>query len=284
MSFEIENHLQPRLLTTSMEEVISKFPHIAEKIFEELDNYHFIQCKVVSKLWKNFMEESKFSYIRLIKTLTNCSKKAMKKIFPEANLEDIILLASDVSQVYDELNYEADVTTDSSLTLFHMAAKHGYLSVCKLIIENIEEHPTELYGKYPLHLAAENGHFSICQLIISKNENRSRPQLNNPQNFDEIFDFDYQDNTPIHLAAQNGHLAVCELLIKWIEDAYPEQIDYVKAANDFGSTPLHLAAECGHLSVCQFLVKKVLHTNEDEQGNTPFHLAARSGHLNVCEL
>ena len=147
-----------------MEEVISRFPHIAQQIFEELDNYHFTQCKIITQLWKNFMEENKFLYIRLIKTLTNCSKKAMKKIFPEANLEDIILLASDVSQVYDKLNYEADVTTDSSLTLFHMAAKRGYLSVCKLIIENIEEHPTELYGKYPLHLAAENGHISILSI------------------------------------------------------------------------------------------------------------------------
>ena len=150
-----------------MKEVISRFPHIAEQIFEELDSYHFTQCKVISQSWKNLMEKNKFSYIRLIKTLTNCSKKAMKKIFPKANLEEIILLASDVSEVYDELIYEVDVTTDPSLTLFHTAAKHGYLSVCKLIIDGIEgKHPKELYGKYPLHLAAENCHLSICQLII----------------------------------------------------------------------------------------------------------------------
>ena len=266
-----------------MEEVISRFPHIAQQIFEELDNYHFTQCKIISQLWKNFMEENKFLYIRLIKTLTNCSKKAMKKIFPKANLEDTIQLASDVSKGYDELR-KANIT-DPSLTLFHLAAKRGYLSICQLIIENIEEHPTELYGKYPLHLAAENGHFSICQLIITKNKNKSQPQVNNPQNFDDIFDFDFQDNTPIHLATQNGHLAVCELLIKWIEDAYPKEIEYANAANTFGSTPLHLAAEFGHLSVCQYLLKKVEDTDHENRfGATPLNCAAKNGHSAVFHL
>ena len=160
-----------------MEEVISRFPHIAEICFEELDNYHLIQCKVISQSWKNFIEESKFSYIRLIAATTNCSKKEVEKIFPKANLEDTIQLASDVSKGYDELR-KANIT-DPSLTLFHLAAKRGYLSICQLIIENIEEHPTELFGKYPLHLAAENGHFSIRQLVISKNENTSHSQVNN---------------------------------------------------------------------------------------------------------
>ena len=85
-------------LTTSMEEVISKFPNIAEKIFEELDNYDFIQCKVVSKLWKNFMEERKFSYIRLIETTTKCPKGALKKVFLKATLKETIESASDVSK------------------------------------------------------------------------------------------------------------------------------------------------------------------------------------------
>ena len=82
-----------------MEEVISKFPNIAEKIFEELDNYHFIHCKIASKLWKNFMEESKFSYIRLIETTTKCPKGALKKIYLKATLKETIESASDVSKV-----------------------------------------------------------------------------------------------------------------------------------------------------------------------------------------
>ena len=55
-------------LTTSMEEVISRFPHIAEICFEELDNYNLIQCKVISQSWKNFIEENKCSSSQIKET------------------------------------------------------------------------------------------------------------------------------------------------------------------------------------------------------------------------
>ena len=103
-----------------MEEVISRFPHIAEQIFEELDNDNFIQCKVMSQSWKNFIEGSKFSYIRLITATINCSKKDVEKIFPKANLEEIMRLASDVTNVYNELK-----VYDPSLKLLHLAALHA---------------------------------------------------------------------------------------------------------------------------------------------------------------
>ena len=124
-----------------MEEIISRFSHIAVKIFEELDNHHFIQCKVISPSWKNFIEESKFSYIRLIAATTNCSKKEVEKIFPKANLEETMRLASDVTKVYNELLKVKSY--DPSLTLFHLAAKRGYLSVCQILIYSTEKKHSE---------------------------------------------------------------------------------------------------------------------------------------------
>ena len=216
-----------------MEEVISRFTHIAEKIFEELDNYNLIQCKIISESWKNFIEESKFSYIRLIAASTNCSKEEVKKTFPKANLEETMRLASDVTKVYDEL-LKIKIY-DPSLTLFHLAAKRGYLSVCQILINGTEEKQC-CSSQTPLHYAAEYGHFSICQLIIEK----SQPQENNLR--------DIEGNFPLHIAAKNGHLSICELLISWIEktfaNAFPTDI-----TNNYGSTPFHLAAQKGHLSV-----------------------------------
>ena len=267
-----------------MEEVISRFPHIPEKIFEELDNYNFIQCKVISPSWKSFMEGSKFYYIRSIETSTNCSTKAMKKILKKTNLEDTIRLASDVSKLYDELQKEQVVfrrlkrrkghlVTNPSLTLFHMAAKFGSLSVCQLIIDSIEDkHPkcgriSWLHGQTPLHFAAECGQLSICQLILEKDDDKSQIKV------------DFMGNTPLHYAAEYGHLSVCEMLISWFEIADPN------ATNNLGSTPLHLAAENGHLSVCQFLVGKVEDKNIEEiYGLSPLSCAARKGHSAICHL
>ena len=189
-----------------MEEVISRFPHIAEICFEELDNYNLIQCKVISQSWKNFIEESKFSYIRLIAATTNCSKNEVEKIFPKANLEETMRLASDVTKVYNELLKVKSY--DPSLTLFHLAAKRGYLSVCQILIYSTEKNHSECcnYIQTPLHYAAEYGHFSICQLIIEGSQNILIPMI-----------CDIEGNFPLHMAAKNGYLSICELLINWIE-------------------------------------------------------------------
>ena len=57
----------------------------------------------------------------------------MKKFLLKENLEDIIQLNSDVTKVYNEL-LKANVY-DPALASFHMAAQHGYLSVCQIIIQ-----------------------------------------------------------------------------------------------------------------------------------------------------
>ena len=265
-------------LTTSMEEIISRFPHMAEQIFEELDNYHFIQCKVISPSWKNFMEGSKFSYTRSIKASTNCSKKTMKKFSKKTNSEDTVQFASDVNKLYDELQIakfqfklkkkKRYVVIDDSSTIFHMAAKRGSMSVCQLMLDSIEDEHHQcgkrFRGVTPL---SENVHASICKLIV--------------------FPIDFIGNTPLHMAAEYGHLSVCELLISWFERAFPEaiELEHTNAENNSGYTPLHKAAENGHLSVCQFLIGKIEDKNVKEGfGLTPLSCAARKGHSAICHL
>ena len=263
---------------SSMEDVIYRFPHIAEKIFEELDNYHFIQCKVISPSWKNFMEGSKFSYTRSIKASTKCSKMTMKKFFKKTNFEDTVQFASDVNKLYDELQIakfqfklkkkKRYVVIDDSSTIFHMAAKRGSMSVCQLMLDSIEDEHHQcgkrFRGVTPL---SENVHASICKLIV--------------------FPIDFIGNTPLHMAAEYGHLSVCELLISWFERAFPEaiELEHTNAENNSGYTPLHKAAENGHLSVCQFLIGKIEDKNVKEGfGLTPLSCAARKGHSAICHL
>ena len=49
-----------------MEEVLLRFPHIGEQIFEELGDQNLIQCLTVSRNWKNLLEDCKFLWIRMI--------------------------------------------------------------------------------------------------------------------------------------------------------------------------------------------------------------------------
>ena len=56
---------------------------------------------------------------------------------------------------------------ESGDTLLHWAAKKGHLSLCKLIIKNVQDkNPKGKNGQTPLHVAALNGHTAICQLFL----------------------------------------------------------------------------------------------------------------------
>ena len=270
-----------------MEEVISRFSHIGEQIFEELDNNYFIQCKVISPSWKNFIEESKFSNIRLIMTVTNCSKKEVEKTFPKANLEETIRLASDVTKVYIEL---LKVNVDHpTLTLFDCAAKCGYLLVCQLMINS-----QNTFGSTPLDLAAKNGHLSVCQLLVGKVESTNLQKaltsaIRNGHSaichliIESIVDkrniniCDNSERTPLHFAAENNLLSVCQKLMEIVNESDPEDDDF--------NTPFHLAARNGHLDICGLFIGKIDYVNAvNGYGWTPFHLTASNGHLEVCNL
>ena len=109
------------------------------------------------------------------------------------------------------------------LTPLHVAAFHGHLEVCRLIMEACQDkNPGEGWGSgwTPLHGAAENGHLEVCSLIIDAIDNKNPPALNG--------------YTPLHSAAQEGHLEVVRLIVENITDKSP--------VNDDGETPLDLAS------------------------------------------
>ena len=143
---------------------------------------------------------------------------------------------------------------------FHWAAENGYLSVCLLIVENVDDkNPTDNSGWTPLHEAARNGHLSICQFIVENVDDK------NPKN-----DSGW---TPLHLAAEKGHLLVCQLIVENIDDKNPK--------TNSGVTPLHYAAENGHMSVCLFIAENVDENNPANSNkylyNAMIHPLVRSG-------
>ena len=81
-----------------MDEIMLRFPHIADQIYEELDNQSLLKCKEVSLSWYHFLNNNKASNVRVIKGYTNCSDALMKKL--AKNNEDIIQIASDLCKIF----------------------------------------------------------------------------------------------------------------------------------------------------------------------------------------
>ena len=83
----------------TMEEIILRFPHLGESIFEQLDNESLAKSREVCDFWKNFVEGQTFynlRLMRLIKSLTNCSDESLMKILQESNSDFITEFGSNV--------------------------------------------------------------------------------------------------------------------------------------------------------------------------------------------
>ena len=52
----------------------------------------------------------------------------------------------------------------------HWAARNSHLSVCQLIVDNVDDNNTKSNGGWtPLHLAARNSHLSVLSADYGKN-------------------------------------------------------------------------------------------------------------------
>ena len=50
-----------------MQEQFARFPHISEKIFDQLDDQNLVKCRRISKSWCKYLDDQKNLYIRTIK-------------------------------------------------------------------------------------------------------------------------------------------------------------------------------------------------------------------------
>ena len=190
-----------------MEEVLSRFPHIGEGIFKQLNGKDFFKSLVVSQSWNFFIRNQ-----RVLQKAYKVHKAIQERI--QTLTEEI------KDNVYCQY---------MKPTPFHLAAKRGYLALCQEIMENSDDkNPKDKVGWTPLHMAAATGHLSVCQLIV-----------------EAVHDKNPKDNygwTPLHSAAVNGHMSVCQLIVENVDDKNPMDI-YGKTPLDLATSYNHLGVK-----------------------------------------
>ena len=275
-----------------MDEIILRFPLMAEQIFEELDDQNLTKCRGISNIWYDATE--KIQWTRRIQNLTKENKnhqsswKLVLVKIPTEILKKLVLTCEkyhrDISRWQCSPLHLATSSGDLQLlqhiyekskdknpkdtlggTPYHSAAHHGSLEIFQFFMERAEDkNPKDDQGWTTLHYAAAEGHLEICKLIC---ENASN--LNS-----KCFD---GGMTPLHQPAIEGYLEICKLLVLKIEDKNP--------SNRYGFTPLHAAAREGYLEIYKFIADRVEDKNpEDGNGRTPLQLATDNGHLEICRL
>ena len=235
--------------TPFLDEMMLRFPHIVQDIFQELDDKSLTNCRNVSKACCDFIDNEKFYLVRKIQNCVSMNEfqQQWKKVLRNIPTESTKKIFVAVEQfVENDLNRKK-----LQWSPLHIAAEQGNLEFCKYIIEKTKEHnPKRQDGITAFHMATHNGCQEICKLI-----------------FDNLEDKNPADNkgiTPFHTASKKGHFDVCKLIIQNIDNKNP-------AAHD-GCTPLHLATDHGHLEIVRIIVETGVDKSPLFEGKTPLKL------------
>ena len=288
---------------TSMNEVLTRFPHVGEQIFANLDDQNLAKCREICDPWMTFLDNEKLIWTRIIMSQIEATNSwNWQKFFSSTSISIVYNMAMRMQHFY---KFECTSGIVKEMSPLHFAVMmYGDTKYCVNLIGNgTMEHPKNENGTTPLHYAAKYGYIGVCQLLLEHFRDE------NPKN--------KADKTPLELAIQFNNYFVCELIIRKCEAKNPMVVrpeaaitpvsfkrpwiftfptifsdlsTILNPLNQDGLTPLHVAAISGRKDLCQLIMKNLADKNpkstqnEPLYGLTPLHLAAREGHLSICEL
>ena len=259
-----------------MENICLRFPHIAKKVLQNVDNRTLVNFRNCSKETVYFINGEKFYLFQILQQfwlivdsqehgyqMSGSFPEYWKKILkntPLENVEKIVRASIKFSTTFSNQRI-------IDWSPFHLAASFGNLELYKWMEEKCRELPlieSFEHMNSPVHMSADNGSLEIIKYLLKKLVNK------NPRN--------KKGATPLHFAARNGNFDICLLLIANIGNEKNPR-------DNFGITPLHAAAYQGYLNICKVLVYNTTNKNpSDDRGRTPLHAAAFNGYLEICSL
>ena len=230
-----------------MEKQVTRFPHVAVKIFDYLDIRSLAWSRGVCKLWKKFIESSKFSWVKFIKGILKQLKQSeetqrqWKRILFMADIKQIIDIADTVQRSVIR-SYDIKQALEDFSPLLVLAKVDNSLNLCK----------------------------DLCRTIPNDKINLITNQKNS------------LGYTCLHLAACSmNNVDIFSFLIEKAKDKNPKAL----GENYASVTPLHLAAWCGHLEICKIIIANVgdLSCLDDKwRDQTPSDAARANGYLDIC--
>ena len=248
-----------------MEKQVTRFPHVAVKIFDFLDIRSLAKSREVCKLWKIFIQRSKFFWVKFINEFLKHSKQSeeiqrqWKRVLFMANIKQIIGIAVQVQSSFCSSLRGLLVPEDYSPLPVLARLKDSvnlYKDLCKKI-PNDKINPTTKYfniNETCLHAAAYYNNVDLFGFIIEKVEEKN-PSVN-------IFKPQQKgyDQTPLHLAAAEGNLEICKIIIANVGDLSCLDEKY------WGKTPFEAARERNRSNICFYFDEVRNKSSLDEIG------------------
>jgi hypothetical protein len=140
-----------------METICKRFPHLAERIFDQVDNQSLNNCKEISGEVLEYLENERFFWIRIIKKYQERLKdfpKLWKPVIDKTPTEIVKEIGIAVSQFFQVRHLYSDKIHDFSgpsdslrlnkywqrrqWSLFAISANHGDLALLQFIVNKIK--------------------------------------------------------------------------------------------------------------------------------------------------
>ena len=115
-----------------VQDLIHKFPHLPEQIFQKLDNESLFKCREVTKSWQNMIDRRNYPWLRIVNipTLLNRGNTYLHLAAKTGQTE-----AYKEALVKDE---DKNVRNEFDETSFHLACKNGRINIVHLLLKNTD--------------------------------------------------------------------------------------------------------------------------------------------------
>ena len=199
-----------------METICKRFPHLAERIFDQVDDQSLNNCKEISGEVLEYLENGRFFWIRIIKKYQSKLKdfpESWKPFIDRTPTEIVKEIGIAVSQFF-QVRHLYSGKEGCQWSLITISANHGDLALLQFIVNKIKlKNVRKTERTIALFLAAWQGHLEVYDFLMGRLRDKN-PGILSQVNKESC-------RTPLHYAANNGHFGVCKLIIENTSDKNP---------------------------------------------------------------
>ena len=286
-----------------MKIVMLRFPHLAEQIFQKLDNKGMAKSIEVEQFWKQFIDVRDYRWRRVVNIPSILTgRNTYLHLAAEHGQIDVFEMLlnednnTDPENIFGEtpfvfacskgrmnivamllkksgglkINLNQRTKDNDGVTGFHLACQNGHSEIAEMIMNassrlKIDLNIKDKWGASAFQLACMKGHSNIAKSIINKSS-KLKIELNTK---------DKGNSTAFHLVCYYGCVDVAELLL---ENASKLEMDW-NGKNFFGTTAFQLACSLGHPKIAEIIMnnseqlKIDLNSKARNDGATAFHKA-----------
>jgi hypothetical protein len=146
-----------------IQDLMLKFPHLPEKIFQKLDSKSLFKCKEVARSWQNIIDGKNYPWLRIVNIPTMLKEK-----------HSYLHLAAKTGQIevfQTALNQEEDKNIKNGVgeTPFHLACANGCFRIVQLLLKttfSIDINAKTNSGYTAFHYACLSGHSGVVKILL----------------------------------------------------------------------------------------------------------------------